>query len=256
MPATRSRRPRGGSSLPRRTPRSSRAPPQLGVLAVRSSATIEDRDAGSAAGVFSSRRAVPAADVWAAIRAVWTSALTPLAIAYARRRGGDGIATIGVIVQRFVAGDCITAYTRTPAGADEVWIQRGGELARHARGDDDPVVRPRARRRGRDRRGRDRRGCRAGRERRRAVDRPGAADRARAGARASRAPAADRARRARRRPALDLGRRAQSRSAVAGAGRPGRARCRRRAMGDARVRRISVHRGARRRTPQRLRRAS
>ena len=52
---------------------------ELGSLvAVRSSATIEDGAAGAAAGVFSSRRAVPIAEVWDAIRAVWASALTPL----------------------------------------------------------------------------------------------------------------------------------------------------------------------------------
>ena len=72
-------------------------------MAVRSSATIEDGAAGAAAGVFSSRRAVPVAEVWDAIRAVWTSALTPLAAAYARKRGGA--IAIGVIVQEYVAGD-------------------------------------------------------------------------------------------------------------------------------------------------------
>src|SRR6185436_12558297 len=63
---------------------------ELGSLvAVRSSATIEDTAAGAAAGVFSSRAGVRVDEVWAAIRAVWTSALTPLAAAYARRRGGE-----------------------------------------------------------------------------------------------------------------------------------------------------------------------
>jgi len=113
----------------------------LGVLAVRSSATIEDGEAGAAAGVFSSRRAVPAAEVWDAVRAVWTSALTPLAVAYARRRGdASGVATIGVIVQRFVPGERVTVYTRTPAGSDEVWVQRGAALARHTRADADRIV--------------------------------------------------------------------------------------------------------------------
>ncbi len=111
------------------------------MLAVRSSATIEDGATGAAAGVFSSRREVPAADVWPAVRAVWSSALTPLAVAYARRRGdADGVATIGVIVQRFVRGERITVYTRTPAGEDAVWIQRGAELAHRARGDRDRIV--------------------------------------------------------------------------------------------------------------------
>ena len=71
---------------------------------MRSSATIEDGAAGAAAGVFSSRRAVPVAEVWDAIRAVWTSALTPLAVAYARRRGGRDPIAIGVIVQEYVSG--------------------------------------------------------------------------------------------------------------------------------------------------------
>jgi len=80
------------------------------LLAVRSSATIEDAAAGAAAGVFSSRRAVPVAQLWDAIRAVWTSALTPLAVAYAHGRPY----AIGVIVQRFVVGELVTVYTRPP----------------------------------------------------------------------------------------------------------------------------------------------
>ena len=112
-----------------------------GLLAVRSSATIEDGEAGAAAGVFSSRRAVPPSELDDAIRAVWTSALTPLAVAYARRRGpAGGLATIGVVVQRFVAGERLTVYTRAPAGTDEVWVQRGAAVTKHARGDDDRVV--------------------------------------------------------------------------------------------------------------------
>jgi pyruvate,water dikinase len=103
-------------------------------LAVRSSATIEDGAAGAAAGVFSSRRAVAPDEVWAAIRAVWTSALTPLAAAYARRRGGA--IAIGVIVQAFVDGERLVAYTRPPGApeADELVLQRGEALARYARG--------------------------------------------------------------------------------------------------------------------------
>jgi len=109
-------------------------------LAVRSSATIEDGEAGAAAGVFSSRRAVPAGEVWAAIRAVWASALTPLAAAYARRRGAA--IAIGVIVQRFVEGERVTVYTRPPGdpAGDAIVVQRGGALARLARGDRDPIA--------------------------------------------------------------------------------------------------------------------
>lgn len=105
------------------------------VVAVRSSATIEDGAAGAAAGVFSSRRAVPVAEIWDAIRAVWTSALTPLAAAYARRRGGD--IAIGVIVQEWVQGVPVTVYTRPPGApaTDEVLLQRGEQLARFSRRD-------------------------------------------------------------------------------------------------------------------------
>jgi pyruvate,water dikinase len=101
------------------------------LLAVRSSATIEDSAAGAAAGVFSSRRAVPVGELWDAIRAVWTSALTPLAAAYARGRPH----AIGVIVQRFVEGELITIYTRPPGEPtkDELLIQRGGRLEREQR---------------------------------------------------------------------------------------------------------------------------
>lgn len=108
---------------------------------VRSSATIEDSAAGAAAGVFSSRAAVPAAEVWDAIRAVWTSALTPLAAAYARRRGGT--IAIGVIVQQYVEGARATAYTRPPGepSRDEVIVQRGESLARGPRGAHAELVR-------------------------------------------------------------------------------------------------------------------
>ena len=70
---------------------------ELGTVVVRSSATIEDGQAGAAAGVFSSSGAVSPAELWQAIRAVWLSALTPIAATYARRRGGR--ISIGVIVQ-------------------------------------------------------------------------------------------------------------------------------------------------------------
>ncbi len=109
-------------------------------FAVRSSATIEDRQVGSAAGVYSSRTAVRRADLWHAIRGVWVSALTPLAVTYARRRGGP--ISIGVIVQRFVSGEPITVYTRRPAAPaiDEVLVQRNTSITRLARGTEDPIV--------------------------------------------------------------------------------------------------------------------
>ena len=102
------------------------------LLAVRSSATVEDGDMGAGAGVYSSRRAVPVAGIWDAIRAVWTSALTPLAANYARRR--HAAISIGVIVQRFVEGNPITVYTRPPGdpGRQEAIVQDGDALERIA----------------------------------------------------------------------------------------------------------------------------
>jgi pyruvate,water dikinase len=113
----------------------------LGRLAVRSSASIEDGALGAAAGVFASQTDVAPADVWRAVRAVWTSALSPLAVAYARRR--DAAIAIAVIVQRHVPGARVTVYTR-PVGApdgDELWIQRGEQLERVARDADRPEAR-------------------------------------------------------------------------------------------------------------------
>jgi phosphohistidine swiveling domain-containing protein len=100
----------------------------LGRLAVRSSASLEDGAESAAAGVFASVTDVAPDEVWDAIRAVWTSALTPLAVAYARRR--EAAIAIAVIVQRFVPGARVTVYTR-PLGApqgDALWIQRGEAL--------------------------------------------------------------------------------------------------------------------------------
>jgi phosphohistidine swiveling domain-containing protein len=107
----------------------------LGRLAVRSSAAIEDGALGAAAGVFASLTDVAPGEVWHAIRAVWTSALTPLAVAYARRRAdATGVPAIAVILQRFVPGARWTVYTR-PVGAprgprDELWLARGEALER------------------------------------------------------------------------------------------------------------------------------
>lgn len=107
----------------------------LGRLAVRSSASIEDGARGAAAGVFASFTDVPPERVWDAIRAVWRSALTPLAVAYARRRNAE--IAIAVIVQRFVPGERMTIYTR-PVGStdgDELIVQREAQetLTRIAR---------------------------------------------------------------------------------------------------------------------------
>jgi phosphohistidine swiveling domain-containing protein len=111
------------------------------ALVVRSSATIEDGPAGAAAGVYSSRRAVPLAELWDAVRAVWTSALTPLAAAYARRRGGT--IAIAVIVQRFVEGERMTIYTRPPGRptGGEILVQRGEQMIRLPRPENEAELR-------------------------------------------------------------------------------------------------------------------
>ncbi|MBA3392971.1 MAG: hypothetical protein H0T89_10020 [Deltaproteobacteria bacterium] len=113
---------------------------ELGTLAIRSSATLEDGVAGAAAGVFSSVTGVPLRRVWSAVRAVWTSALTPLAASYARRRAGT--LAVGVIVQRFIAGDRITIYTRPPGEprGREIWVQRGEHVRTYGRDEVDPLV--------------------------------------------------------------------------------------------------------------------
>jgi pyruvate,water dikinase len=102
-------------------------------VVVRSSSPIEDGARSGGAGVFESSEAVPneLARVWHAIRAVWTSALAPAAIAYARGRTHS--LRLGVIVQQHVTGERITVYTRSPTGTDELVIQRGDTLVRTPR---------------------------------------------------------------------------------------------------------------------------
>ncbi len=105
---------------------------ELGPLvAVRSSATVEDGAAGSGAGIFHSLVAVPSdpASVREAIRAVWSSALTPHAVEYANRRTHE--IALGVIVQRYIEGERVTVYTRDER--DDLVIQRGEQVTRYAR---------------------------------------------------------------------------------------------------------------------------
>lgn len=114
---------------------------RLEPLAVRSSASIEDRAGGSAAGIFASRIGVAASEAGAAIAAVRASAATPLAAAYARRHGGG--LEVAVILQRFVPGRRVTVYTRPPGKPDagEAWIEAtGAPLRRVGRDDDDPLL--------------------------------------------------------------------------------------------------------------------
>lgn len=100
---------------------------------VRSSSAIEDGAHGGGAGVFESIGPVPneVEHVWNAIRAVWTSALAPAAIGYAR--GRTHAIGLGVIVQQYVTGERVTVYTRSPSGSDELVIQRRDTLVRTPR---------------------------------------------------------------------------------------------------------------------------
>src|SRR5580704_8055868 len=100
---------------------------------VRSSAAFEDGAAGAAAGVLESIRDVPPDDVWPAVRAVWLSALAPLAAAYARHR--VAAIRVGVIVQAMAPGSPVTIYTRSPGAPDfdELLVQHGDRLERESR---------------------------------------------------------------------------------------------------------------------------
>jgi phosphohistidine swiveling domain-containing protein len=114
-------------------------------LAVRSSISLEDQSAGAAAGVFSSVLAVPPAELWPAITAVWASVCTPLAAAYARlhlRANPHTPLSVGVIVQRYVPGERLTVYTREPGAPDSplAWIERARGLQKLPRDAHDPIV--------------------------------------------------------------------------------------------------------------------
>jgi phosphohistidine swiveling domain-containing protein len=85
-----------------------------GLLAVRSSATIEDRPGAAAPGIFVSRVGIAASELDAAVRAVWASAEAPLVRAYAEARGIERVA-MAVVVQPAIAGELAgVAYTRLP----------------------------------------------------------------------------------------------------------------------------------------------
>lgn len=94
-----------------------------GPLAVRSSMAIEDRAERAGAGLGRSELGIAADAVWSAIRAVWSSALTPLVVAYARGPARPP----AVIVQRLAPGARLTIYTRPPGrpDADELWLDDG-----------------------------------------------------------------------------------------------------------------------------------
>ena len=87
------------------------------ALAVRSSATVEDGDALSMAGVAASRIGVSsAAELLEAIREVWASLATPRAVRYLGHRGIRE-AAMAVLVQRVVPARALgVLFTRHPLG--------------------------------------------------------------------------------------------------------------------------------------------
>ncbi len=109
-------------------------------VAVRSSMAIEDGASAAAPGLFVSLVEVPAtapalAD---ALRAVWTSACTPMVGQYrAGQAASIGGFAVAVIVQQFVAGERLVIYTRPPGAATEptALLQRSGTTRRLARND-------------------------------------------------------------------------------------------------------------------------
>ncbi len=114
-------------------------------LAVRSSMALEDGAARAAPGLGTTVLAVEPDEVWTAIRAVWSAAMTPMVLAYARGLGDRAapIAAPAVIVQALIDGAGATIYTRAPgrADADEVWIAAADQpLVRTRRGADDDAV--------------------------------------------------------------------------------------------------------------------
>jgi phosphohistidine swiveling domain-containing protein len=109
----------------------------LGILAVRSSISIEDQPGGGAPGIYESQIEVHPRDVWSAIRAVWVSALSPLAVAYARHRGVAQV-EVGVVIQTYMRGRRCTVYTRPPGHPilEEAWIEPAGATLSRVRRDD------------------------------------------------------------------------------------------------------------------------
>jgi len=90
-----------------------------GSFAVRSSATVEDQLAASAAGAFESKTAVEPAQLVDAVRAVWASAWGPGAWAYLHARGASPATLhMAVLVHPFVAGQQGTVFSRDPSAAD------------------------------------------------------------------------------------------------------------------------------------------
>lgn len=93
------------------------------ALMVRSSASIEDGEASSAAGVFVSLPADSLDELEAAVKAVWGSARSDTAQAFAGARGIDlDDIAMSVIVQRRIDGRRGVVYTRRPGSPDVVEV--------------------------------------------------------------------------------------------------------------------------------------
>src|SRR5262249_33019687 len=86
-------------------------------FAVRSSASIEDAEGGSAAGVFASVVDIPAAAVGRAIAEVRASANAPAVAAYRQARGlGDVAVQMAVLIQPFARADVYGVAQSADAG--------------------------------------------------------------------------------------------------------------------------------------------
>ena len=115
-------------------------------VAVRSSMAIENDAFAAAPGLFVSQNDVPvtAPALGDALRAVWTSACTPMVGQYrARRDTGIGNFAIAAIVQQFIIGERLVIYTRPPGAAIEptALVQQGGTTRRIARSTpDEPAL--------------------------------------------------------------------------------------------------------------------
>ena len=88
--------------------------------AVRSSAVSEDRATTSYAGIYESFLEIPAEELWAYIRACWTSWWSERAVAYRRQVGEtDAMPRMAVVLQHMVPARCAgVAFTAEPLHGD------------------------------------------------------------------------------------------------------------------------------------------
>jgi pyruvate,water dikinase len=102
-----------------------RAAAGLGELvAVRSSAVIEDGRQRAAPGLFATRLAVGRGELMQAIAEVVASGAGPAVVAYA-----GGAAPMAVVVQRQIGGVAGVLYSRAPGDDDAVWLESGERRA-------------------------------------------------------------------------------------------------------------------------------